>query len=98
MERNSVHGNLVYATVVKLVAFAEEVRARLRIGNDGDHARRRANDAIETERADLQASLARRKILAGVLIFLAVDERLKGSRREPFSPSPEPCTRGDIGR
>src|SRR5262249_30824896 len=77
VERNSVHVNLVDATVVKLIALAQEVRARLRIRDDGDHPRGRADDAIEPERADLQASLARRKIFAGALVFLPVDERLE---------------------
>src|SRR4029077_17171556 len=77
MERNSIHGNLFHATVVELIAFAQEVGARLRIGNHRDHSVRRADDSIQPQRADLQAGFSGRQIFACAVVLAAVDEGLK---------------------
>src|SRR5271168_4405262 len=47
MEGNAIHRNLFYISVEKLVAFAQKVGARLRVGDHCDHAVRRAHDAIQ---------------------------------------------------
>src|SRR6185436_10003075 len=62
MEGHAVHSDLIYATVIELIAFPQEVRPRLRIRNHCDHSVRRTHDAIQSQRAHLQSGFARRKI------------------------------------
>jgi hypothetical protein len=86
MERNAIHRNLFHFSVVQLIAFAQKVRARLRIRNHGDHAVRRAHHAIEAQRADLQPGLAWRKIFRiRRLRLLASDQRLEGIAAAAFA-------------
>src|ERR1700682_6370982 len=40
MEGHAVHGNFFHATVIQLIAFAQKVGSRLRIGNYRDHSAR----------------------------------------------------------
>src|SRR5271168_916252 len=37
MERNAIHRNLFHASVVELIAFPEEIGARLRVSDHGNH-------------------------------------------------------------
>src|SRR5271163_1417753 len=61
MERNAIHRNLFHATVVKLIALAEEIGPSLRIGDHRDHAAGSSDNAVEPQRADLQTGFAWRQ-------------------------------------
>src|SRR5260370_35340850 len=62
MEGNTVHRNLFHASVIKPVALAQEVRARLRIRNHGDHSIRRAHNPFEPQRVPRQTQFPRGQI------------------------------------
>src|ERR1700741_1105849 len=47
MERHPIHGNLFHTTVIELVAFSQEIGARLGIGNHRDHPIGRSHDSIQ---------------------------------------------------
>src|SRR4029077_13245490 len=71
MEGHAVHGNFFHAAVIQLVAFAQKVGSRLRIGDYGDHSARRADDTVQPQRANLQSCFARRqrtRLAAGLLM------------------------------
>src|SRR5439155_19053503 len=63
MEGHALHRNLFDLAVVQLVALAQKVRPLLGIGHHRYHSVRRFHDAVQTQRAHLQAGFARRKVL-----------------------------------
>src|SRR5260221_13807525 len=46
MEGHSIHRNFFDPAVIKLIAFPQEIRSRLRVGNHGNHPAGRAHDSI----------------------------------------------------
>src|SRR5258707_13518842 len=53
MEGDSIHRNFFDTAVIKLIAFPQEIRSRLRIGNNANHPAGRAHDSINHQCHDL---------------------------------------------
>src|SRR5882762_5213108 len=68
MEGNAVHRNLFHAAVIKVVAFTQEVRSRLRVRNHRDKSVRPFHQAVQPQGAHLQPPNARRQILRSLIL------------------------------
>src|SRR5260370_34872776 len=57
MEAHSVHGNLLDAAVIQLIAFPQKICPHLRVGCHGDHPMGSAHNSVQTQDVPLQSRL-----------------------------------------